>query len=416
MKDLLRANGARLWDSLMEMAKLGATAAGGSRRLALSAEDGAGRDLFVRWCKDAGCSVAVDELGNLFARREGRDASRDPVAAGSHLDTQPHGGKFDGVFGVLAALEVVRTLNDHAIQTLAPVEIVMWTNEEGARFAPAMLGSGVFAGAFEVEYGLSRADSDGVTVGEALAEIGYAGSEPCGVHPLECLFEAHIEQGPILENEDKTIGVVTGVQGIRWYDASVSGQDTHAMTPLELRRDALLAAARMIDRVNAIAHDHMPNAASTVGVIAAEPGSRNTVPGDVRFTVDLRHHEEARLDEMEVALRQELQAIAAQADVVLAIESIWSSAGVTFHPDCIHAVRASVEALGHSHRDIVSGAGHDAVYTSRVVPTSMIFVPCAGGLSHNEAESATPDDLAAGCNVLLNAVLERAGTTGESGD
>jgi N-carbamoyl-L-amino-acid hydrolase len=303
----------------------------------------------------------------------------------------------------------VRTLNDHRIETDAPIEIVMWTNEEGARFAPAMLGSGVFAGAFDLEYGLSRADSAGVTVREALAEIGYAGSERCGDHPLACLFEAHIEQGPILENEEKTIGVVTGVQGMRWYDVCVSGQDTHAMTPLALRRDALLSAARMIDAVNAIAHSHMPNATSTVGVIAAEPGSRNTVPGRVDFTVDLRHHEEERLDEMQAALHRDLAALAESDGVELAIETIWTSNAVTFHEDCIEAVRRSVEGLGHSYRDIVSGAGHDSVYASRVVPTSMIFVPCAGGLSHNEAESATPSDLAAGCDVLLNAILERTG-------
>ena len=412
---MLQANGKRLWDSLMQMAELGATPAGGSRRLALSAEDRAGRELFVRWCEEAGCSVTVDELGNLFARRAGRDPSRAPVAAGSHLDTQPHGGKFDGVFGVLAALEVVRTMNDRGIETEAPIEVVSWTNEEGARFAPAMLGSGVFVGVFEREYGLSRTDIDGVSVGAALDEIGYAGSEPCGEHPLACFFEAHIEQGPILENEDKTIGVVTGVQGMRWYDVEVSGQDTHAMTPLELRRDALLAAARMIERVNAIAHDHMPNATSTVGVIRAEPGSRNTVPGEVHFTVDLRHHQEARLDEMEGALRRELAELAASDGVTLSIELIWASGAVTFHDDCINAVRSSVQQLGHSYRDIVSGAGHDSVYLSRVVPTSMVFVPCAGGLSHNEAESATPEDLEAGCDVLLNAMLERAGIASAHG-
>ena len=405
----LRANEKRLWESLMRMAELGATPAGGSRRLALSAEDGAGRDLFVRWCREAGCSVAVDELGNLFARRAGRDSARAPVAAGSHLDTQPHGGKFDGVFGVLAALEVVRTLNDRGIETEAPIEIVTWTNEEGARFAPAMLGSGVFAGAFDREYGLSRVDSKGASVAEALREIGYAGAEACGEHPLACFFEAHIEQGPILENEDKTIGVVTGVQGMRWYDVNLSGQDTHAMTPLELRRDALLAAARMIERVNAIAHDHSPNATSTVGVIRAEPGSRNTVAGEVHFTVDMRHHRDERLDEMEAALHRELGAVAASDGIELSIECIWTSRAVTFHEDCINAVRNSVEDLGHSYRDIVSGAGHDSVYVSRVTPTSMVFIPCAGGLSHNEAESATPSDLAAGCDVLLNAMLERAG-------
>ncbi|MFQ5957820.1 MAG: Zn-dependent hydrolase [Alphaproteobacteria bacterium] len=406
----LRANRDRLWDSLMEMAAFGATPKGGCRRLALSDEDKQGRDRFVEWCEAAGCSVTVDRMGNIFARRPGRDASRPPVVAGSHLDTQPHGGKFDGVFGVLAGLEVIRTLNDHAIETQAPVEVAVWTNEEGARFAPAMIASGVFAGAFDLDYALACADPDGRTMGEELARIGYAGEAECGGRPFAAFFEAHIEQGPILEREGETIGVVTGVQGIRWYDVAVSGQDAHAgPTPMEMRRDALVGAARMIDAVNRIGHAHLPDACATVGVVDVSPKSRNTIPGEVTFSVDMRHPDAEVLAGMDRALRAQCAEIAANAGLGAAVEEIWYSPPVAFDPACVDAVRAAADALGYGHRDIVSGAGHDAVYVSRVAPTGMVFVPCAGGLSHNEEESADAGDLAAGCSVLLNAMLDRAG-------
>ena len=406
----LRVNGERLWDSLMEIAQFGATPKGGNCRLALSEEDRQGRDCFVAWCRDAGCDVTIDRMGNIFARRPGRDGERAPVVAGSHLDTQPHGGKFDGVFGVLAGLEVIRTLNDHGIETSSPVEIAMWTNEEGARFAPAMIASGVFADAFDLDYALARADTDGVTIGEALAQIGYAGDAPCGSRSFGAFFEAHIEQGPILEKEGKTIGVVTGAQGIRWYDITVTGQDAHAgPTPMKLRRDALVGVASMITTINRIGHVFPPNGAATVGQIEVSPNSRNTIPGEVHFTADLRHPDAAELGRMNERLHAEIGDIARDAGLVLDVEEIWYGPPVEFDDECVSAVREAAKSLGYTHRDIVSGAGHDACYISRIAPTAMIFIPCRGGISHNEEESAEPDDLAAGCNVLLHAILARAG-------
>ncbi|MCH7931823.1 MAG: allantoate amidohydrolase, partial [Proteobacteria bacterium] len=316
----------------------------------------------------------------------------------------------DGVYGVLAGLEVMRTLNDHDIRTQAPVEVAVWTNEEGVRFAPAMIASGVFAGVFDLDFALSRADAQGRTMGDELARIGYAGEAPCGDRELGAHFEAHIEQGPVLENEAKTIGVVTGVQGVRWYDVTVTGQDAHAgPTPMETRRDALVGAARMIDAINRIGHDHLPGACATVGVVEVSPNSRNTIPGEVTFSVDLRHPEAEVLAAIDAAMRAACAEIAADADLGIEVEEIWYSPPVAFDRDCIAAVRDAAARLGYGHRDMVSGAGHDSCYISKVAPTGMIFVPCAGGLSHNEEESADADDLAAGCTVLLHAMLARAG-------
>jgi len=400
----------RLWDSLMELARIGATDKGGVCRLALTEEDRRGRDLFVRWCEEAGCSVRVDAMGNIFARRPGRDDSLAPVLSGSHLDSQPTGGKFDGAYGVMAALEVVRTLNDHGIETERPVEIVSWTNEEGSRFAPAMVGSGVWAGAFDLDYGHSRQDADGVTLGEALQAIGYAGGSEAGRPRPSAYLEAHIEQGPILEAEDKTVGIVLGVQGIRWYEATVTGQDAHAgPTPMTGRRDALLASSKMIVAANQAGLGQAPDGRATVGVIRNKPNSTNVIPGEVFFTVDLRHPQVQGLDAMETALREHCDAIATESGTRLELKRIWDSPPVAFAERCIDAVRAGTQDFGYAHRDIYSGAGHDAVYVSRVAPTGMIFVPCEGGLSHNEEESATPDDLAAGCNVLLGALRRLAG-------
>ena len=405
----LTVDGERLWQSLMEMAKIGATPKGGCRRLALSDEDKAGRDLFVKWCEEAGCTVSVDRMGNIFARRPGRDDGLPPVVTGSHLDTQPHGGKFDGVFGVLAGLEVLRSLDDHGIETEAAMEVVVWTNEEGARFAPAMIASGVFGGAFELDFALACADPDGKTIGEELKRIGYAGELPCGGRQLGAPFEAQIEQGPILEAEGKTVGVVTNVQGIRWYDVTVTGTDSHAgPTPMAVRRDALVGAARMVEAVNAIGHGHPPNACATVGVLEVSPASRNTIPGEVTFSVDMRHPDAAVLERMDAELRADCARIAADAGLEVAVEEIWYSPPVAFDADCVNAVRDAAERLGYGHRDMVSGAGHDSVYIARIAPTAMIFVPCADGLSHNEEESAEADDLAAGCAVLLHAMLDRA--------
>ena len=405
----IRINGVRLWGSLMELAKIGATEKGGVRRLALTDLDRQGRDLVTGWCRDAGMAVTVDKVGNIFARRPGSDPARGPVISGSHIDTQPSGGRFDGNYGVLAALEVVRTLNDQGLQTAAPVEVAIWTNEEGTRFQPVMMGSGVFAGVFDLADVLARKDLDGLSVGAELTRIGYAGDLACGGRPVGAYFEAHIEQGPVLEDTRNTIGVVTGVMGLRWYDVVVTGQDSHAgPTPMHLRRDALLAAARVIEAVNRIAHEHAPNGRGTVGFIQCKPNSRNVVPGEVRFSVDLRHAQTPDLDAMEATLRGTCAKVATDTGVSIDVTLNSSFATTAFDPACIDAVRAGAGRLGYRHMDIVSGAGHDAVYLARVAPTAMIFVPCEGGISHNEIENATPEDLEAGCNVLLHAMLGRA--------
>jgi N-carbamoyl-L-amino-acid hydrolase len=405
----LTVDGARLWASLMEMARIGATDKGGVCRLALTDLDRESRDLFVRWCEDAGCSVRVDPMGNIFARRAGRDASLPPVATGSHLDSQPTGGRFDGVYGVLAGLEVIRTLNDHDVHTAAPVELVVWTNEEGARFPPAMVGSGVYAGVFDLDYGHSRQDLDGKRLGEELERIGYKGDAAMG-EAFGAFFETHIEQGPILEAAGHSVGVVTGAQGTRWYDVVLTGAECHAgPTPMERRRDALAAAAALLARIYALAHDNPPHGRATVGEFRCYPGSRNTVPGRVELTVDLRHPDASVLETMHAGLGRACEEVAAASGVQVALDLIWDSPPVAFDADCIAAVRRGAELLGYSHMDAVSGAGHDAVYISRITPTAMVFIPCEDGISHNESENATPEHVTAGANVLLHAMLEKAG-------
>jgi N-carbamoyl-L-amino-acid hydrolase len=405
----IAVNETRLWDSLMEMAKIGATPKGGCARLALTDLDREGRDLFVRWCRDAGCSITVDRMGNIFARRPGRNDSLPPVVTGSHLDTQPTGGKFDGVYGVLAGLEVIRTLNDHGFETEAPLEVSVWTNEEGSRFAPAMVSSGVFAGVFTEDYGHSRQDLDGASLGGELQRIGYLGDTPVGGRPFKAFFEAHIEQGPILEAQGKTIGVVQGIQGMRWFEVTLTGSESHAgTTPMNRRKDAMLGCARLVDRINKIALDHTP-AVSTVGLVKVGPNSRNTIPGSVFFTVDLRHPQEETLLVMQSEFQTALSAVCEPLGLAYDCREIWHSPAAHFDKACIDAVRTAAQQAGYAHMDIVSGAGHDAGYINRVAPTAMIFVPCADGISHNEIEAATPADLAAGCNVLLRAMLAQAG-------
>jgi N-carbamoyl-L-amino-acid hydrolase len=406
---LLSVDGRRLWDSLMEMAQIGATPKGGVCRLALTDLDRQGRDLFVRWAREAGCTISVDQMGNVYARRAGRDDTLTPVITGSHADSQPTGGKFDGIYGVLGGLEVIRTLNDHGIATDRPIEVVIWTNEEGSRFAPAMVSSGVFAGVFSLEYGLSRADVDGKTMGEELQRIGYAGDQPVG-KPIHAAFELHIEQGPILEAEGKTIGVVTHAQGQRWYEVVFTGQESHAgPTPMPRRKDALVAAARVIDAVNRIGHAHAPFACATVGMLQVHPNSRNVIPGRVFFTIDIRHPEDAVLAQMDAEVRAAIADIATGTRVeVTRLEQIFYYKPVTFDADCVASVRAATQRFGYSHRDMVSGAGHDACYLAQVAPTSMVFVPCVDGISHNEIEDATPEWIEAGANVLLHAMLGRA--------
>ena len=406
--DSLRINPDRLWNSLMELAQIGATPKGGVRRLTLTDEDRRARELLARWGREAGLAVEVDGIGNIFARRAGADASLPPVAMGSHLDSQPSGGKFDGAYGVMAGLEVLRSLNDAGVRTRAPLEVVSWTNEEGSRFQPVMMGSGVYTGIFTLEYVRAQKDLDGVTVGEALERIGYAGSAP--PHRMGAYFEAHIEQGPVLENEGKTIGVVQGALGQRWYDVTVTGQDAHAgPTPMELRRDALIGASRFVLEVNRIAREFPDYARGTVGFLQVKPNSRNVIPGEVHTSVDFRNAKLATLDAMCEELKRVAKAIEAECRVSIELRETVHFKPSEFDPKLVAQVRAAAAALGHPHRDIVSGAGHDAVSVARVAPAAMVFVPCAGGLSHNEIESATPADLAAGCNVLLHAALKTAG-------
>ncbi len=393
----------RLWASLMDLARIGATPKGGVRRLALTEEDRQGRDQFVRWARGAGLAVRWDAVGNIFARREGAEALP-PVMMGSHLDTQPSGGRFDGAYGVMAGLEVLRTLNDHKIRTRAPVEVACWTNEEGSRFAPGMAGSAVFAGAHSLQHVSSQKDLDGVSFAEALERIGYAGAG--APHPVGAYFEAHIEQGPVLEQTGTTIGVVQGALGQRWFDIAFIGQDAHAgPTPMELRKDALIAASRLVVEVNRIARQYPDYARATVGFMQVKPNSRNVVPGEVRMTVDMRNASESTLLAMKEDLERTATSIAAECRVVAELREVMHFPPCEFAPKLVEAVRRAAQDLGLTHRDIVSGAGHDAVFLARVAPTAMVFVPCEGGISHNEIENARPEDLAAGCNVLLRAVL-----------
>ena len=405
----LRIDGKRLWDSLMEMAQIGATPKGGVCRLALTDLDKQSRDLFISWCENAGCRVAVDAVGNIFVRRPGRNNALPPVMTGSHLDSQPTGGKFDGAYGVLAGLEVLRTLNDGAVETEAPIEVVVWTNEEGSRFAPAMMGSGAFAGLFDAEDLYATEDTEGKRFGDELERIGYKG-DPFGKVDVGAYFEAHIEQGPILEAEERTIGVVTGAQGQRWYEITVTGMEAHAgPTPMATRRDALVGAARIVETVNRMGHEFQPDACATVGMMQVRPNSRNVIPGEVFLTIDLRHPNDERLAAMDARLREEATQIAEAGKLDLDLKQILEFPATPFEASCIDAVRQGAERFGFSHRDIVSGAGHDAVYVAKIAPAGMIFVPCEDGISHNEIENATPDDLAAGCQVLLHAMLEKAG-------
>ena len=391
----------------MELARIGATPKGGVRRITLTDVDREGRDLFCRWAREAGCAVSVDRIGNIFARRAGTDGASAPVAIGSHLDSQPSGGKFDGAYGVMAGLEVIRSLNDAGIRTRAPLEVVSWTNEEGSRFVPTMMGSGVFAGVHSLESALEQRDVEGKSVREALAGIGYAGSAPR--HEIGAYFEAHIEQGPVLEETRTTIGVVQGALGQRWFDVSLAGMDAHAgPTPMDTRRDALLAAAKLVIEVNRIGTTFPDYARGTVGFMQVLPNSRNVVPGAVRMTVDLRNAKDATLSRMADELKAAAARIAAGSRVAIEIREVVYFPPSQFDRRLVDSVAEAARSLGYSAREIVSGAAHDAVYMARVVPAAMVFIPCEGGISHNEIESARPEDVEAGCNVLLHAVLQRA--------
>lgn len=411
--DELRINGERLWQSLMDLAAIGATDKGGVKRLALTDLDRQGRDLVVRWGREAGLEVTVDQIGNVFMRREGRNPSALPVVTGSHVDTQPTGGKFDGNYGVLAGLEVVRTLNDRNIQTEAPIEVAFWTNEEGSRFVPVMMGSGVFCGAFSLETAYAAVDTEGKSVREELERIGYLGDEVPGKHPIGAYFETHIEQGPVLEDADKVIGVVPAVMGLSWYDCTVTGMEAHAgPTPMGLRRDALQVATGIMQEVVQIANRYPPYGRGTVGMVQVFPNSRNVIPGQVKFSIDLRNVNDALLNTMHEEMLAFVARTRKDSGLAIEVERVSYYPPCPFHPDCVNAVRAATEKLGYSTMDVVSGAGHDAIYAARVAPSGMIFVPCKDGISHNEIEDAQPAHLEAGCNVLLHAMLERAGVVG----
>ncbi|MEC5344090.1 Zn-dependent hydrolase [Brenneria populi] len=409
----LRIDGDRLWQSLMDLAKIGATPKGGVCRLTLTDLDRQGRDLVIGWGKAAGLSVEIDKIGNVFMRRPGRNNDLPPIVAGSHIDTQPTGGKFDGNFGVLSALEVIRTLNDNKIETAAPVEMVFWTNEEGSRFVPVMMGSGVFAGIFPLEYAYAAQDAQGKTVKDELEKIGYAGPKTPGDHPIGAYFEAHIEQGPILEDKNIEIGVVQAVLGIRWYDCVVTGMESHAgPTPMELRKDALQVSTRIMQEAIAIADRFAPHGRGTVGMVQVHPNSRNVVPGSVKFSIDFRNLTDALVDEMDAALKVYLAELEAETGLGIQLTQVSHYPAAPFHADCKAAIRRAADMLGYSNMDIVSGAGHDAVYMSELAPTGMIFIPCKDGISHNEIEYSSPEQVTAGANVLLHAVLETAGAVG----
>jgi beta-ureidopropionase / N-carbamoyl-L-amino-acid hydrolase len=408
--DNLRINGQRLWDSLMELAQIGATPKGGVCRLTLTDLDKQGRDLVTRWAREAGMTVTIDKIGNGFMRRPGRNNSLPPIMTGSHIDTQPTGGKFDGNYGVLAGIEVVRTLNDHGIETEAPIEVAFWTNEEGSRFVPVMMGSGVFAKAFTLEHAYAATDTEGKTVKGELERIGYIGDQEPGDHPIGAYFETHIEQGPVLEDNDKTIGVVSGVLGIRWFDCTVTGMEAHAgPTPMALRKDAMLAATRIMQDVVAAAHRHPPHGRGTVGMVQVFPNSRNVIPGRVKFSIDLRNSTDELVDAMAAEVKAYADKVAQEHGVQVHLELVSSYPAQLFHPDCVEAVGRAAAKLGYSHMPAVSGAGHDAVYMAKLAPSGMIFIPCKDGISHNEIEDAKPEHIEAGCNVLLHAMLERAG-------
>ena len=402
-------NGARLTESLKSMARIGATQKGGVCRLAATTEDRDARHLFVDWAKRANCEINVDQVGNLFCRRRGRNGDLAPIILGSHLDSQPTGGKYDGAFGVLAALEVIRALNDNNIETLRPIEAVSWTNEEGSRFPPAMMGSAVFAGALKLSDALDTKDLDGCTLQESLSQIGYAGAVPCGERPVYAYFEAHIEQGPILETESKIIGVVEGIQGIRWFDCTIIGEEAHAgPTPMHARRDALTGAAHFVQRINTIAVQNKPHGRATVGQFRLFPNSRNVIPGKVFLTVDMRHPDPDVLASMGESLRTQFETTCKETKLSGDLEEIWYSPPTNFDPACVHTVERAAQLRQYSNMRIVSGAGHDAKYMADVCPTAMIFIPCKGGLSHNEMEDAEDVHLVAGTQVLFDAALIKA--------
>ena len=407
-----RVNGDRLWESIMEMAKIGPGVAGGNNRQTLTDDDAKGRELFKSWCEKEGLAMGLDTMGNMFARREGTDPNALPVMVGSHLDTQPTGGKYDGVLGVLGGLEIIRTLNDLDIKTKHPIEIVNWTNEEGTRFAPPMLSSGVFASMHTEEWAYNREDSEGKKFGDELKRIGWRGEEPVGERKLHAFYELHIEQGPILEDENVDIGVVTHGQGLNWLQVTLVGKESHTgSTPMPKRVNAGLGMARITQLVDEIALSHAPHAVGAIGHIDVYPNSRNIIPGKVVFTVDFRHPNKEVIQDMEERMKKGAADIAEKIGLTMDIEKVGNFDPVEFDKDCVEKVRDAAKTLGYSHMNIVSGAGHDACWINRIAPTSMIMCPCVDGLSHNEAEEITKEWSTAGADVLFHAVVNTAEIT-----
>lgn len=405
----LRINSERLWDSLMSMAKIGETPLGGCNRQALTEDDKTGRELFIKWCEDINCRISIDKMGNIFARRQGSDNNLPPVITGSHLDTQPTGGKFDGVYGVLGGLEVLRTLEEHSITTKHPIEVVVWTNEEGARFSPAMIGSGVWSGVFDLDYGHSRSDKAGITIKQALEKINFLGIDDCKYRDIKAAFELHIEQGPILEDKGIDIGIVEGVQEIRWYDLIIKGVPCHAgPTPMNLRKDPFMGLCNIQREIYKMIEQYGELSRVTFGDLKVTPGARNTVPEEITLAIDLRHPEQSTLNMIDKDFREIVAKVSNQFELESSIVEEWDSPAVQFAPSCIEAVSKATQALNYNSLNMFSGAGHDSVYVSRVAPTSMIFIPCEDGISHNEAEMITEKHASMGCNVLLHALIETA--------
>ena len=405
----LKINSSRLWGSIMEMAKIGPGIAGGNNRQTLTDDDAKGRELFKSWCEKENLVMGTDKMGTMFARREGTDPNALPVYVGSHLDTQPTGGKYDGVLGVLGGLEIIRTLNELDIRTKHPIVVVNFTNEEGTRFAPPMMASGVFAGIHELEWAYNKTDADGKKFGDEIKRIGWIGEEDVGARKMRAFFELHIEQGPILEAEGKDIGVVTHGQGLNWIQVTITGRESHTgSTPMPMRKNAGLGMAKITELVQEIAMSHQPAAVGGIGQCDVYPNSRNIIPGKVVFTIDFRSPSFDVQEDMETRLYSEAKKIAKDLDLKIEFEKVGHFDPVTFDETCVNTVRKAAERLGYSHQNIISGAGHDACWINRVAPTAMIMCPCVDGLSHNEAEEITESWASAGTDVLLHAVLETA--------
>ncbi|MDF2097455.1 Zn-dependent hydrolase [Aquibaculum arenosum] len=412
----LRIDGDRLWSSLMEIGRIGETPAGGCRRLALTDEDRRARDLFCRWAREAGCTIRVDPIGNIFARRGGRDDGLPPVMVGSHLDTVPTGGKFDGILGVMTGLEILRTLHDQDIVTEAPVEVAVWTNEEGSRFSPMTLGSSVYTGETDLAFAYGRADEENVTVREALEAIGYKGEAPLGERPIKAYFEVHNEQGPVLESHGESIGIVTGSFYARYFLATIRGEAAHVgPTPMARRKDAMVGAAALTLEIDRIGRSHGEDGRSNAPHIELYPNVRGVIPSEVRLSCDVRHSDPEEVAVMESELRAAAKEVEAARGVSIELEQYYEFGPIHFDPEMTQVLRDCADGLGLKHRDLLTVAGHDAVPLNRICPTALLFVASCNGISHNENEACKPEDVTDGANVLFQAVLSQAGLADAAG-